>query len=232
MEKLLEVNGLHKTYWHKKVIKDTNFTIEKGRIVGLLGPNGSGKTTILRMLAGLVKPSKGSMTLSGIPIGPDTKGLVSFMPDAHILEGLGTVASAIAFYKDFFPDFNEEKAEDLQKFYDLADRDRIKSLSKGNVEKLQLLLTLARDAKLYVLDEPLGGIDPVVKHKIIGSILEYFSGEDSSLLISTHLLKDTERLFDDALFLKNGQIELAGSCDDLRVQHGKTIEELYIEIFS
>ena len=232
MENLLQVDNLHKSYFTKKVLKGANFVVPKGRIVGLLGPNGSGKTTLMRAIAGLVKFNKGSITVEGKAVGYETKSLVSFMPDSNILDKGMSVNSSIKLYNDFFSDFNMEKAMKLQEFYKLDEDIKVKDLSKGNVEKLQLLLTLSRDAKLYVLDEPLGGIDPVVKTKIIDSILEYFSGDDSSLIISTHLLKDTERLFDDALFLKDGIISLAGSCDDLRAEHGKTIEELYIEIFS
>ena len=232
MSMLLKFENVNKSYYKKTVLEGLSFELERGKIIGLVGPNGSGKTTILRMLAGLVKYQVGTIKIDGLPVGYLTKNKVAFMPDHNLFDKKMTVGAAIAFYKDFYKDYNDERSEALLAFYQLDKKDKIQNLSKGNVEKLLLLVTLSREAQLYVLDEPLGGIDPVSKNKIINSIIDHFDGEDSSVLISTHLLKDTERIFDEVLFLKEGQIVLAGNCDDLRETHGKTIEDIYIDIFS
>jgi len=232
MNNILEVNNLVKNYGKKSVLNQTTFTIAPRRIVGLMGPNGSGKTTMLKIFSGLIKSKSGEVEIKGRKLGQETKALVSFMPDESILYKWMKVKDAIDFYKGFYPDFDSQRMANLLNFMELTENQKVDKLSKGNSEKLMIALTISRSANLYLLDEPLGGIDPVAKSKILSSILEHFTREDSSMLISTHLIKDVEKVFDDVLFLKDGKIHLAGECDQLREEHGKTIEDLYIDIFS
>ena len=231
MEPVLEVSSLIKKYGRKVVLNKTEFTIKTNRIVGLLGPNGSGKTTLIKIITGLLHQNSGSVKILGKDVSYETKLSVSFMPDTNNLYNWMKVKDAIKFYSDFFQDFDVAKSHELSDFMKLNLNDPIKSLSKGMLERLLLTLTLSRKTSLYVLDEPLGGVDPAAKSKIIDSILDYYSSENCSLLISTHLIKDVERLFDDVLFLKSGQITLSGDCETLREQNSKTIEELYLEVF-
>jgi len=231
MNNIVEVTGLNKKFGRKSVLEDTSFTIAPNKIVGLMGPNGSGKTTVLKILAGLSKKNSGEVMINGLPVGVDTKNLISFMPDENILYSWFRVKDGIKFYQDFFPDFDIAKCNDMLNFMDLKPTDKIKRLSKGMKERVLLTLTLSRKTKLYILDEPLGGVDPVAKSKIIDSILDHALEEGSSLILSTHLIKDVEKLFSDILFLKNGKIALSGDCEELRSEKNKNIEELYLEVF-
>ena len=231
MKELLKIDGLKKDYGAKEVLKGTTLSIPTGRLVGLLGPNGSGKTTLLRIIAGLEKRYTGTVTVDGNDIGAQTKAIVSYMPDANFIPSFMSVNDTIKWSIDYHPDFDPNKAEELRQFFDLPLHTKVKKLSKGNIEKCMLMLTLSRKAKLYLLDEPLGGIDPLSKVKIIDTILESFADEDRTMIISTHLLRDTEKLFDYALFLKDGVIALEGDTDDIREEKGKTLEEVYVEVY-
>lgn len=232
MRNVLEVNNLVKSYGRQSVLSGASFTVKPGRIVGLMGPNGSGKTTMLNIIAGLSRFKSGEITVDGRPLGFHSRSSISYMPDENFLYEEMKVGDAVSYYKDFFPDFNQEKNEKLLNFMGLDSKQKVDKLSKGNVEKLLIALTLSRDTNLYLLDEPLGATDPVIKSQIIDSILENFTRENSALLISTHLIKDVEKLLDDIMFLKEGRITLSGDCDDLRKEYGKTIEEIYISTFS
>lgn len=230
MDVLLNAEGLTKSYFGKKALNVVNIQIPKGKIVGILGPNGSGKTTLLKIMAGLLKPSSGKILIDGKEPGIYTKSIVAYLPDTNFLYKWMKIKDAIGYYKDFYKDFDEEKAWELLKFMNLDPDSKVTSLSKGMTEKLNLTLTLARKAKLYILDEPLGGVDPTTREKILDAILQNYN-EDSSMLITTHLVNDIERLFDEVIFISNGSVVLSGNAEELRLKEGKSIDELYREVF-
>ena len=231
MHNILEMVDVQKNYGRKKVLTGTTFSLPKGKFVGLLGPNGSGKTTMFNIISGLTKFRHGTITIDNTPLGVASRSLVSYMPDKNFLYDYMNTTDAIRFYKDFFPDFDEKKALELCDFLEIQKEQKVKKMSKGAIEKLLLLLTLSRKTKLYLLDEPLGGVDPLGKTKILDTILKSFAADESTMVISTHLLKDTEKLFDHALFLKDGQITKSGDADVLRQEHNKTLEEIYVEVY-
>lgn len=231
MEEILRIEGVSKNYLLKPALKDVNFTLNKGRILGLMGPNGSGKTTLLKIIAGLLLPTGGKVTVCGKPVGVESKQHVSFLPDRNIMYPNMTCQNAIDFYADFFADFDKNKAKDMLDFMKLSADEKVKTMSKGMVEKMNLTLTFSRRAKLFVLDEPLGGVDPVARERIISTIIKTYT-EDSSIIISTHLVNDVESIFDDVCFIGNGRIKLAGSADDLRTQYNTSIDQIYIKLFS
>lgn len=230
MESILKVENLTKKYFTKKALDSMNLEIKKGKIVGLLGPNGSGKTTLMNICAGLLRPSSGSILIDGKKPGIYTKSIVSYLPDKNYLYKWMKIKDAIKFYKDFYKDFDEKKCSELLKFMKLCEDDKVTSLSKGMTEKLNLTLTLSRKAKLYILDEPLGGVDPSARQKILDAIIDNYT-EDSSMIISTHLVNDIERIFDDVAFISKGKIVLKGEAEQLRMEKGKSIDELFMEVF-
>ena len=232
MDNILSVTELTKSYGRKKVLRKTTFTLPAGRLVGLMGPNASGKTTMFNIISGLTKFREGSVAIDGVPVGVASRSLVSYMPDKNFLYSYMKVKDALGFYKDFFPDFDEKRAEELCNSLGLEKDEKVNKMSKGTIEKFLLLLTLSRKTKLYLLDEPLGGVDPLAKTKIIDTILSQFAGKDSTIILSTHLLKDIEKLFDYALFLKDGEIVKSGEADALRQEYNKTLEEIYVEVYS
>jgi ABC-2 type transport system ATP-binding protein len=230
-QSLLQFQGISKSYGSKKALRDITFGIGAGKIVGLLGTNGSGKTTLMKIAAGLNHPSEGSVTVAGLPVGLNTKSIVSFMPDRPLTESWMKVKDAIGFYHDFYQDFDGNKAKRMLDFMNLSINDRISSLSKGMNERLQLTLALSRNAKLYLLDEPIGGVDPVARTKILDAIVEFYS-EDSSLVISTHLVRDIERIFDEVIFIQNGEIVLQDEVENIRIKHGKSVDDMFKEVFA
>lgn len=209
MSNILELNQINKTYGNKKALSNITLDIAPGRIVGLLGSNGSGKSTLMKLVAGLLHPSSGTIQVTGKPVGLETKALVSFMPDRPLTEKWMRVRDAIAYYRDFYADFDEEKAREMLDFMNLVESDRVRHLSKGMNERLQLTLALSRKARLYLLDEPIGGVDPVARGKILDAIVKFYD-EDSSLIISTHLVNDIERIFDEVVFIREGEPGDAG----------------------
>ena len=230
---LTRVNGLYKRYGGSHALKGADLIIEPGRIIGLLGPNGSGKTTLMKVIAGLLCPNEGEIIYPNRAArGVEAKCVVSFMPDALIFPGHMKVRDAYCFYKDMYPDYNSGKAEEMAALLGLEDKMDIKvnKLSKGMKDRLALGLTFSRSANLYLLDEPLGGIDPVGKSKIIDGILA-MQLKDASIVISTHLVKDIERIFDSVFFISHGKIIFSGDCDRIREEKGKTVEEMYLEVF-
>lgn len=241
MSVILEAKNLNKNYYPKlfdfggknavRALNDFNLKLETGKIVGLLGPNGSGKTTFLKIAAGLLKPTEGQLLIDDKEIGKETKAIVSFLPDVNHLGFFRKIQDAKLGYMEFFKDFDENKFKDMLNFMKLSEENDIKSLSKGNVEKLQLSLTLSRQAKLYIFDEPLGGIDPVAREKVIDVIIKNYSG-DSTVLISTHLVSEIERVFDDVVFIKSGSVILSGNAEDLRIQSRQSIDQLFKEKFA
>lgn len=230
MEPILKASNLTKSYFRKKGLDGLNLEIPAGRIVGLLGPNGSGKTTLIKIAAGILRHSSGEIKIDGQNPGVYTKSVVAYLPDVNFLYKWMKIKDAIKFYKDMFNDFDENKCKELLKFMTLDEDDKVTTLSKGMLEKLNLSLTLARKAKLYILDEPLGGVDPTAREKILNAILDNYR-EDSSMLVTTHLVNDIERLFDDVAFISEGRIILQGNAEELRVEKNKSIDELYREVF-
>ncbi|MNM95215.1 putative ABC transporter ATP-binding protein YxlF [compost metagenome] len=231
MESILQFQGVSKSYGSKKALQDVSFSIGAGKIVGLLGSNGSGKSTLMKIAAGLIPVSVGSAKVTGTPVGLDTKSMVSFMPDRPITESWMKIKDAIQFYRDFYHDFDDHKAHQMLEFMNLNERDKISTLSKGMGERLQLTLTLSRNAKLYLLDEPIGGVDPVARTKILDAIVEFYS-EDSSMIISTHLVRDIERIFDEVIFIREGSIVMHEEVEDLRMKNGKGVDDMFKEVFA
>lgn len=230
MDYIVKTSNLEKGYFNKKALSGMDLEVKKGRIVGLLGPNGSGKTTFLKIAAGILKQTSGEILIDGQRPGVYTKALVSYLPDKDYLFKWMRIKDAIDFFKDFYIDFDENKAKELLVFMNLDINSKVTTLSKGMAEKLYLTLTLSRKAKLYILDEPLGGVDPTTREKILDAILKSYS-EDSSMIITTHLVNDIERLFDDIAFISEGKIVLSGNAEDLRNERGMSIDELYREVF-
>lgn len=224
--KLVEIKNLSKSYGEKLVLKNLNLELEKGKIVGLLGKNGTGKTTLLKLLNGLLTPTSGEIKINGLPVGPESKALVSFLPERTYLDKTRTISETLDFFSDFYSDFSRKKAEKLLKEFDLDLSEHISKLSKGMQEKVQLALVLSRKAKLYILDEPLGGIDPATRDDILDTILSNFD-DGATLLISTHLISDIERILDDVIFLADGEIKTFDSADNLRAKSKKSIDELF-----
>ncbi|MEK4780437.1 ABC transporter ATP-binding protein [Bacillus sp. FSL L8-0199] len=230
MTELLKVENLWKRYNLKTVLQGLSVTISEGKIIGLVGDNGSGKTTLLKMIAGLRYPSKGTVTIEGQKVGIETKKTVSFMPDSPVFDEWMTIKDAVVFYRDFYSDFDFHQTMDLIAEFKMPLEEHIVALSKGEVEKLQLILTFSRKAKLYILDEPLGGIDLVSRKHVLDLILKFYR-EDCTILISTHLIEEIENIFDEVIFLKDGTIILHENVEEIRFHHGKAVHELFREVF-
>jgi ABC-type multidrug transport system, ATPase component len=230
MDVILKASNLEKSYFNKKALNGLDLEIKKGRIVGILGPNGSGKTTFLKIAAGILTKTNGEVLIDGHKPGVYTKSIVSYLPDREYLFKWMKIKDAVDFFKDFYKDFDEEKCKMLLEFMNLDINSKVKTLSKGMTEKLYLTLVLSRKAKLYILDEPLGGVDPTTREKILDAILDNYS-EDSSIIITTHLVNDIERLFDDVAFISEGKVVLSGNAEELRNEKGLSIDQLYREVF-
>jgi ABC-2 type transport system ATP-binding protein len=228
---ILQCYDLVKKYYSKKAVDGLSLEIEKGKIYALLGPNGSGKTTFMKMVAGLVKPTEGTISFLGNPIGVESKKKVAYMSTEPFFYNYMTAADVGKYYQDFFDDFDMKRYEELVGRMELSMKDKAKSLSSGMAAKLKIAATLARKADLYMLDEPLNGIDIIARDRIINTILEVAS-EDSTILISSHLVDELEKIIDNAIFVKNGKIALNGEAEQLRATHGKSIVELYKEIYA
>ncbi|HHV74208.1 MAG TPA: ABC transporter ATP-binding protein [Thermoanaerobacterium sp.] len=227
---ILKTANLTKNYYSKKALKGINIELEEGKILGLLGPNGSGKTTFIKIAAGILRPTSGEILIDGQEPGIYTKSIISYLPDINYLYKWMKIRDAINFFKDFYADFDIEKSKRLLDFMMLDENDKVTSLSKGMLEKLNLTLVLSRNAKLYIFDEPLGGIDPNTREKIIDAIIDNIR-EDSSMIISTHLVRDIERLFDDVAFISDGEIILKGNAEELRMERNKSIDEIFREVY-
>lgn len=230
MKNIIETKGLSKTYFKKKALDDLNMNIEPGRVVGILGPNGSGKTTLIKIITGILRETKGEVLINGEKPGVYTKSIVSYLPDRNFLYNWMKIQDSIDFFKDFYEDFDENRAYELLDFMKLDKDAKIDSLSKGMMEKLNLTLVLSREAKVYVLDEPIAGVDPVARDQILDAIIKNYN-EESTMLITTHLVRDMENIFDDVVFLKEGKIVLQGNAEKLREERNMQIDSLYKEIF-
>ena len=227
---LLEVSHVSKSYGNNRVLDDVTFNITKGKIVGLLGPNGSGKTTLIKLINDLLKEDSGTIKVEGLDLGVETKKLISYLPDKNYLNNNMTVIELLNYFKDFYEDFRIDKAKELIGKLNLDLNQKLKTMSKGTKEKVQLILVMSRKAKLYILDEPIGGIDPAARDYIINTILTNFS-DDASLLISTHLISDLEKVLDEVIFLKNGKVVRCGSTDEIRKETKLSINDLFREEF-
>lgn len=232
MADLVETRGLVKVYdQHTIAVNNLTITIPQGRIVGLLGPNGSGKTTLIKMLTGLLTPTQGSIYIDGNPVGPMTKSMISYLPERNFLGNNITIAYAIDFFADFYADFSKEKAYSMLSSLGLKPDSRIKSLSKGTKEKVQLILVMSRDAKLYILDEPIAGVDPAARDFIIKTIINSYNPE-ATILLSTHLITDVENILDDVIFMSYGQVMLQTSVDEIRQNNRKSVDAFFREVFA
>ena len=228
---LLTVQGLTKNFGRKRVLDGLDMTITKGKIVGLLGPNGSGKTTLMKIIAGLTAPTQGQITYpNNAKRGVESKGTIAFLPDNMQFPAWMKVADAFEFYKRHYPDYNSHMAKTMQEILNISPTDTISKLSKGMQERVALGVTFSRNVPLYLLDEPLGGIDPVGRSKVLQSIIATHH-QDSSILLSTHLIKDVEAVFDNVLFIKDGKIAAYHDCEDLRQDSNKKVEDVYMEVF-
>ncbi len=227
---VLECRHLTKHYGPARGLDDVNLTIESGRIVGLLGPNGSGKTTLLKLATGLLTPNSGDISICGHEPGPVSHALTAYLCDRNFLPDWMSVKQALDFYEDFFIDFRRKAAEEMLNNLFIPFDMRIKSMSKGTKEKLQLILTMSREARLYLLDEPIGGVDPATRDYILHTIVSSYS-PDAAVVISTHLITDVEPVLDDVIFLQNGHVVLQESVDSIREKHGKSVDALFREVF-
>lgn len=227
---ILEIKNLIKKYHTKNVIDNISLNVDSGKIVGLLGPNGSGKTTLIKLLAGLLTATSGDILIDNKEIGIETKAIVSFLPDRPYFANWMKVHDILAFFADFYRDFNMKKAMEMLKLLNIGVNDRIKTMSKGTKEKLNLVLVMSRAARLYLLDEPIAGVDPAARDYILRTIISNYS-EDSSVIITTHHIADVEKILDDVIFLNEGKIELNSAVEDLREERGKSVDEIFRETY-
>ncbi len=227
---VLQARELSKRYHRTMALNGLNLDLPQGKIIGLLGPNGSGKTTFLKLAAGLLTPNSGSVTICGENIGPQSKALVSYLPDRPYFSKQKTVGQLLDLFQDFYPDFDRIRAEEMLNALDLKKQTRMGSLSKGNQEKVQLVLVMSRRARLYLLDEPIGGVDPAARDYILNTIISNYD-PDATVLISTHLISDVERVLDEFIFLHKGEIVKGGNVDTVREETGKSLDELFREVF-
>lgn len=223
---LLEIENVSKSFGNKKVLNKVSLKLEKGMIMGLLGKNGSGKTTLLKLINDLLTPDEGKILVNGNEVGVLSKKDISFLPERIYLEPNMRVEEVLNFFKEFYEDFDIEKARKLLEKLDLDEKARLSKMSKGMKEKVQLVLVMSRKAKLYILDEPLGGVNPSTRDYILKTIISNFS-EDSSLLISTHLISDVEKILDQVVFIDQGQIVLHEKADELRDKNNCSVDEVF-----
>lgn len=227
---ILECKGLVKNYSGKTALKGIDLTINRGRIVGLLGPNGSGKSTLIKLANGLLTPTDGEILIGGKAPGVETKKIVSYLPERTYLNDWMKVSDIISFFADFYADFNSEKAYDMLKSLNINANDKLKTMSKGTKEKVQLILVMSREAELYLLDEPIAGVDPAARDYILNTIIKNYN-ENSTIVISTHLISDIEKILEDVVFISNGEIYLSKSVDEIRDEQGKSVDGLFREVF-
>ena len=227
---LLEIKNLSKSYGKKKVLKDINLTIPRDRIIGLLGKNGTGKSTLIKLINDLLTPTSGEILINGEKVGVESKKIISYLPERTYLDKSMTVDNVIDYFSDFYDNFDARKARKLLKDLDLDTTLKLSKMSKGMQEKVQLVLVMSRKAELYILDEPLGGVDPATRDYILDTILTNFD-DGASVIISTHLITDVERILDEVIFIDKGKIVLQSSADELRNKEGKSIDEIFRGMF-
>ncbi len=230
MSELLTCRELTKSFGNKPALDHLNLTLERGRIVGLLGPNGSGKTTLLKLINGLLVPSEGEVLIDGFRPGVETKRIVSYLPDRMYLGNWMRVCDLLEYYADFYADFDRSRAHGMLDSLHIRPSDRLRTMSKGTKEKVQLILTMSRRAQLYCLDEPIAGVDPAARDYILSTILNNYD-ENATILISTHLISDIENILDEVLFLKDGRLKLQSTVDEIRLTEGTSVDALFREVF-
>ena len=230
MEYCLETKGLTKHFGANRALENVNLTVAPGRVVGLLGPNGSGKTTLIKLANGLLTPTAGELRICGALPGKETHAVVSYLPDRCCLPEWMSAEQLMDFYADFYEDFDRKRAEDMMARLGLHPEMKVGQMSKGTKEKVQLILVMSRRARLYLLDEPIGGVDPATRDYILDTIIRNYD-ENASVVISTHLISDVENVLDDVIFLREGQVSLQASVDDIREQYGKSVDALFREVF-
>ena len=227
---LLEIKNLYKNYGEKQVLNNITLTVPRGKIIGLLGKNGTGKTTLIKLINGLLTPTEGEIIFEGEKIGPQSKLNIAYIPERTYLDKSMTINETIKFFKEFYSNFDIDKAKDLLKKLDLNENQKIIKMSKGMQEKVQLVLVTSRKADLYILDEPLGGVDPATRDYILDTILTNFN-EGASIIISTHLISDIERILDEVIFIDKGEIKLISDADELRNKENASIDEIFRRMF-
>lgn len=230
MEPILQCKNLTKVFPGKVALSGVNLEIGRGRIVGLLGPNGSGKSTLIKMCNGLLTPTNGDLLIDGNVPGIETKRIVSYLPERTYLNDWMTVRNLVDFFDDFYTDFDKAKAYDMFQRLDIKSDAKLKTMSKGTKEKVQLILVMSRNASLYLLDEPIGGVDPAARDYILNTIISNYS-ENATVIISTHLISDVEKILDDIIFINQGTIALTSSVEEIREQNNKSVDELFREVF-
>jgi ABC-2 type transport system ATP-binding protein len=230
MSSILTCKNLSKNFGSKKALDNVSLNIERGRIVGLLGPNGSGKSTFIKLCNDLLTPTSGELQIVGNVPGIESKRIVSYLPEKTYLNDWMKVSEIIQMFQDFYPDFNIVKAKDMLKRLGISPSERLKTLSKGTKEKVQLILVMSREAELYLLDEPIGGVDPAARDYILDTILGNYQ-ENATIIISTHLISDIEKILDDIIFLKDGQVVLTKTVDEIRDENEKSVDALFREVF-
>lgn len=231
MSNVVEIAGVRKGYGlSKTVFEDLNLQLAEGKIIGLLGPNGSGKTTLIKLLAGLLRQEAGNIAICGYPVGPESKAIVSYLPERTYFNERLKIRQLVNQFKDFYQDFDEKRAYDMMQLLNLDPNMTLKKLSKGNKEKVQLIMVMSRHARLYLLDEPIAGVDPAARDYILQTILTNYD-ESATILLSTHLISDIENILDEVIFIKEGKIICQQEADALRAQKGQSIDEIFREVF-
>lgn len=232
MNELVQINNLTKVYEKQKLALDhMNLTIPRGRIIGLLGPNGSGKTTLIKLISGLLVATEGEVLVNGSRPGPETKAVVSYLPERTYFQGGMQVKELIAYFADFYQDFRPERAKQMLENLNIDENARLKTLSKGTKEKVQLIMVMSRDAQLYILDEPIAGVDPAARDYILKTIISNYN-ENATVLISTHLISDIEKVLDEVVFIRNGRVVLQDTVENIRERRGKSVDSYFREVFA
>ncbi|HJD40682.1 MAG TPA: ABC transporter ATP-binding protein [Candidatus Blautia stercoripullorum] len=230
MNPILECKGLTKRYGGKTALDQISFSLMPGKIIGLLGPNGSGKTTLIKLLNGLLVPTEGQIFIDGLRPGVETKKFVSYLPERTYMNSWMKVCDIIDFFQDFYEDFDKARAYDMLKRLNINPSDRLRTMSKGTKEKVQLILVMSRRARLYCLDEPIAGVDPAARDYILSTIIQNYD-ENATIIISTHLISDVENILDDVVFIQNGHIRMVDSVENIRFNQGKSVDALFREVF-
>ena len=232
MNHLVEIQGLVKAYNSRTyAVNNLTLAIPKGKIIGLLGPNGSGKTTLIKMLNGLLVPTAGTILINGMAPGPETKKIVSYLPERTYFDNSQNITELVDFFADFYEDFSKERAMEMLENLGINPKAKLKTLSKGTKEKVQLILVMSRQAQLYILDEPIAGVDPAARDYILKTIISNYN-PDATILLSTHLISDVETILDEVIFIRYGQLVLQTSVDEIREEHGKSVDAYFREVFA
>lgn len=231
MNTLLEISDVSKAYGRKKALNHVTLTVGRGRIIGLLGPNGSGKSTLIKLINGLLTLDEGKILINGYEPGVETKKVVSYLPERTYLDNNMTVEDIIEYFQKFYEDFSTERAYSMLESLDIQKKDKLKELSKGTREKVGLILVMSRKAQLYVLDEPIAGVDPAARDYILRTIIQNYD-EDVTIILSTHLISDIENILDEVIFMKEGEILFESTVEELREKQGKSLDAYFREVFA